>query len=100
MTAAAPAAEKVEILRDEYGVPHIFAATAIGAAYASGYLAASDRPAQLRRHLSAVKAVAVAPEVRPILEAFCAGIFKASAQKVEPEIIAGYAATIVPVGNT
>jgi acyl-homoserine lactone acylase PvdQ len=29
-------AEKVRILRDEFGVPHIFAATPAGAAYTSG----------------------------------------------------------------
>ncbi|MGA2268490.1 MAG: penicillin acylase family protein [Bryobacteraceae bacterium] len=41
--------EKVEILRDEYGVPHIFAATAAGAAFASGYAQAEDRLEELLR---------------------------------------------------
>ena len=43
-------AEKVEILRDEYGVPHIFAATAEGAAYGSGYAQAEDRLEELLRN--------------------------------------------------
>ena len=43
-------AEKVEILRDEYGVPHIFAATPAGAAYASGYAQAQDRLEELLRN--------------------------------------------------
>jgi acyl-homoserine lactone acylase PvdQ len=42
-TSLACGAEKVEILRDEYGVPHVFAATAAGAAFGSGYAQAEDR---------------------------------------------------------
>jgi acyl-homoserine-lactone acylase len=45
------AAEKIEILRDEFGVPHIFAKTAPGAAYASGYVQAADRLEELMRNL-------------------------------------------------
>lgn len=44
-------AERVEILRDEFGVPHIFAKTAPGAAYASGYAQASDRLEELMRNM-------------------------------------------------
>src|SRR5690242_13770932 len=44
------AAQKVEILRDEYGVPHIFAATAVGAAFGSGYAQAEDRLEELLRN--------------------------------------------------
>src|SRR6266567_6126697 len=44
------AAEKVEILRDEYGVPHIFAATGAGAAYGSGYAQAEDRLEEMLRN--------------------------------------------------
>ncbi len=36
-------AAHVTILRDEYGVPHIFAADAAGAAFGSGYAQAQDR---------------------------------------------------------
>ncbi len=43
-------AEKVTILRDEYGVPHIFASTAAGAAYGSGYAQADDRLEEMMRN--------------------------------------------------
>jgi len=43
-------AEKIEILRDEYGVPHIFAATAAGAAFGSGYAQAEDRLEEMLRN--------------------------------------------------
>ena len=44
------AAEKVEILRDEFGVPHIFASTAVGAAFGSGYAQAEDRLEEMLRN--------------------------------------------------
>jgi acyl-homoserine-lactone acylase len=44
------AAEKVEILRDEYGVPHVFAKTAAGAAFGSGYAQAEDRLEEMLRN--------------------------------------------------
>ena len=44
------ATEKVRILRDEFGVPHIFASTAAGAAYGSGYAQAEDRLEELLRN--------------------------------------------------
>lgn len=43
-------AEKIHILRDEFGVPHIFAATPVGAAYGSGYAQAEDRLEELLRN--------------------------------------------------
>ena len=43
-------AQKVEILRDEYGVPHIFAATPAAAAFGSGYAQAEDRLEELLRN--------------------------------------------------
>jgi acyl-homoserine-lactone acylase len=43
-------AEKVEILRDEYGVPHVFADTPAGAAFGSGYAQAEDRLEELLRN--------------------------------------------------
>ncbi len=43
-------AQKVEILRDEYGVPHIFAATPEGAAFGSGYAQAEDRLEEMLRN--------------------------------------------------
>ena len=41
---------QVEILRDEFGVPHIFAATPTGAAYGSGYAQAEDRLEEILRN--------------------------------------------------
>ncbi len=43
-------AQKVEILRDEYGVPHIFAATPAAAAFGSGYAQAEDRLEEMLRN--------------------------------------------------
>jgi acyl-homoserine lactone acylase PvdQ len=43
-------AEKVSILRDEFGVPHIFAADALGAAFGSGYAQAEDRLEELLKN--------------------------------------------------
>jgi len=43
-------AEKIQILRDEFGVPHIFAATAEGASFGSGYAQAEDRLEELLRN--------------------------------------------------
>ena len=43
-------AEQVTILRDEYGVPHIFAANAAAAAYGSGYAQAEDRLEELLKN--------------------------------------------------
>ncbi|MBS1872188.1 MAG: penicillin acylase family protein [Acidobacteria bacterium] len=43
-------AEKVEIVRDEFGVPHIFAATPAGAAYGAGYAQAQDRLEELLKN--------------------------------------------------
>jgi acyl-homoserine-lactone acylase len=48
--AGAGWAERVEILRDEFGVPHIFASTSAGAAYASGYAQAEDRLEELLKN--------------------------------------------------
>lgn len=43
-------AEKVTILRDEFGVPHIFADTPAGAAFGSGYAQAEDRLEEMMRN--------------------------------------------------
>ena len=40
----------VTILRDEYGVPHIFAQDAAGAAFGSGYAQAEDRLEELLKN--------------------------------------------------
>jgi acyl-homoserine-lactone acylase len=43
-------AEGIRILRDDFGVPHIFAATPAGAAYAAGYAQAEDRLEEMLRN--------------------------------------------------
>jgi acyl-homoserine-lactone acylase len=43
-------AEKIRILRDDFGVPHIFASTPAGAAYGSGYAQAEDRLEEMMRN--------------------------------------------------
>ena len=45
--AAAPATKQVEIKRDGYGVPHIFAATTYGLFYGFGYALAEDQLYQM-----------------------------------------------------
>jgi acyl-homoserine-lactone acylase len=97
-------AEKVEILRDEFGVAHIFAATPAGAAYASGYAQASDRLGEMMRNFRKAEGTMaeafgpewfrhdhrqrmwrhrqvaeqnfhqLSPQVRAIIEAFVAGV--------------------------
>ena len=43
-------AEKVTIYRDEWGVPHIYAETLEGMAYANGYAQAEDRLEEMLRN--------------------------------------------------
>ncbi len=50
LAASSLSAEKVRILRDDFGVPHIFAATPAGAAFGSGYAQAEDRLEELLRN--------------------------------------------------
>lgn len=104
--AACASAEKIEILRDDYGVPHIFAGTPAGAAYASGYAQAEDRLEEMlrnyrkaagtmseafgeaflqhdyRQRLWRHREIAernyqqVSPEMRAVCEAFIAGVVR------------------------
>jgi acyl-homoserine lactone acylase PvdQ len=70
-------AENVEILRDNFGTPHIFARTSAGAAYAAGYAQAEDRKDALLRNLRGAgteQDVSLSPQVRAIVAAFCAGV--------------------------
>jgi acyl-homoserine lactone acylase PvdQ len=69
-------AESVEILRDNYGTPHIFARTSAGAAYGAGYAQAEDRKDALLRNLRGAgsDATTLSPRMQTIVEAFCAGI--------------------------
>jgi acyl-homoserine lactone acylase PvdQ len=48
--ACAWSAERVDILRDEYGTPHIFASTPAGAMFGSGYAQAEDRLEELLKN--------------------------------------------------
>jgi acyl-homoserine-lactone acylase len=49
-TLTSAKSEEIQLLRDEYGVPHIFAPTLEGAAYAAGYAQAEDRLEELLRN--------------------------------------------------
>jgi acyl-homoserine lactone acylase PvdQ len=50
LTVPLKGVDRVEILRDEYGVPHIFATTAAGAAFGSGFAQAEDRLEEMLRN--------------------------------------------------
>ncbi len=50
VAASCVSAEKVELLRDDFWVAHIFASTPAGAAFASGYAQAEDRLEELMRN--------------------------------------------------
>jgi acyl-homoserine lactone acylase PvdQ len=70
--------EEIQIVRDQFWIPHIFASTAAGAAYGSGYAQAEDRTNQLltnlRRMGSSGPPPQLSPPIRAIVEAYCAGI--------------------------
>ena len=76
LIAAPSFAETIEILRDNFGTPHIFAHTSAGAAYAAGYAQAEDRKDALLRNLrsAGTDASQPAPRIRAIVEAYSAGI--------------------------
>jgi penicillin amidase len=46
---------RVELLRDQWGVPHVFAATDAGAMYGLGYAAAQDRAFQMHYNLRIIQ---------------------------------------------
>jgi acyl-homoserine lactone acylase PvdQ len=76
LVAALSFAETVEILRDNYGTPHIFARTPVGAAYAAGYAQAEDRKDALLRNLRVAgnDDTQLSPRLRAVINGFCAGI--------------------------
>ena len=116
--------QKVEILRDEYGVPHIFAGTPAAAAYGSGYAQAEDRLEELlRNYRKAEGTMAEAfgdgylshdywqrlwrhrevaqqhykeldPQLRAVCEAFQAGVKKFMGE--HPEQVPGWAPKLEP----
>jgi acyl-homoserine lactone acylase PvdQ len=77
--AGAFGAETVEILRDNFGTPHIFARTSAGAAYAAGYAQAEDRQDALLRNLrgagndETLPPAPLSPAIQAIVEAYCDG---------------------------
>ncbi|MCU1339131.1 MAG: Glutaryl-7-aminocephalosporanic-acid acylase [Bryobacterales bacterium] len=68
--------ETVEILRDNFGTPHIFARTSAAAAYAAGYAQAQDRKDALLRNLrgAGTEETPLSPRMKVIVEAYCSGI--------------------------
>ncbi len=72
----AASAETVEILRDHFGTPHIYARTAAGAAFGAGYAQAEDRAGALLRNFEGARGeeARFSPQVQAIVEAFCAGV--------------------------
>jgi acyl-homoserine lactone acylase PvdQ len=101
LTLSIPAfsAEKVEILRDEFGIPHIFARSAAGAAYGSGYAQAEDRAEQLLENLkTAGPAASLSPAVRTIVEAYCAGVNawlaeNQRSERIQPSMVEAFSRT-------
>ena len=69
------AAETVEIIRDAYGTPHVFASTPAGAAFGAGYAQAEDRRDALLKNLSfPAEDVSLSSEVQAIVDAYVAGV--------------------------
>jgi acyl-homoserine lactone acylase PvdQ len=102
ISAYAFGGEKVEVLRDQFGIPHIYARTAAGAAFGSGYAQAADRGAQLLENLKTASAAAtLAPlsaEMRAIVQAYCVGIEAylaetGRAERVEPSMVQAFSRT-------
>ncbi len=86
LLALPAAAETVEIVRDAWGVPHIFAVTPAGAAFGTGYAQAADRPEALLKNLDlSESAPPLTPAVQSIVEAYVAGANRAFG---EPRITA------------
>lgn len=95
LAAACPgAAETVEILRDAYGTPHIFAQTAAGAAFGAGVAQAEDRPAALLANLAGADqdAAPLPPQLEAIATAFARGVnHQLGADRVTSAQVAAFA---------
>jgi len=76
LVAALSFGETVQILRDNFGTPHIFARTSAGAAYAAGYAQAEDRKDALLRNLHGAGSddTQLSPRLQAVINGFCAGI--------------------------
>jgi acyl-homoserine lactone acylase PvdQ len=87
-------AEKIEIIRDSYGVPHVYARTAQGVAYGSGYAQAADRGHQLLdnlQHAGKADPSTLSPTVRGIVESYCAGVNAYfGSPKVDPSMVVAF----------
>jgi len=118
------AAERVVIIRDEFGVPHIFASTAAGAAYGSGYAQAEDRLEEMMRNYRKAEGTMsevfgeswfrhdyrqrmwrhrrvaeehyqeLSPQTRAVIEAFQAGVRQF--MKEHPEQVPAWAPKLAP----
>ena len=70
--------DTVLIVHDDYGIPHIYAHTAAGAAFGTGYAQAADRAAQLLENLKSIKPpkapAQLSPQLQAILAAYCQGV--------------------------
>jgi len=103
--AHALASERIQVVRDDYGVPHVYAQTAVGAAYASGYFQAADRGEQLLANLgnSAGSLTSLSPRLQTIIGAYCAGANAYfGAAKVNPSGVAAFSRTaygLIPESN-
>lgn len=92
------AAETVEIIRDAYGSPHIYAGTAAGAAFGAGYAQAEDRPSALLRNLitaSEPEAPLLPAPIRTVAEAYASGInryFSEHPEQSAPPVTAAHVA--------
>jgi acyl-homoserine lactone acylase PvdQ len=86
LLAIPAAAETVEIIRDAYGSPHVFATTAAGAAFGAGYAQAEDRPAALLKNLSSTEeAIALPADLQAVVDGYVAGVNRALG---EPKVTA------------
>jgi len=122
--SAVQAAERVRILRDQFGVPHIFAATPAGAAYGTGYAQAEDRLEEMLRSYRKAEGTmseafgeswlqhdyrqrmwrhrevaqrnysALSPQTRAIVEAFLAGVERFMRER--PEQVPSWAPRLEP----
>lgn len=96
---SAASAETVEILRDNFGTPHIFARTSAGTAFGAGYVQAEDRAEALLRNLQGARdeEARLSPQMQAIVEAFCVGVNrylsehpKQSSVVITPAMVVGF----------
>lgn len=79
--------EEITVIRDNFGVPHIFAATERGAYYGGGYAVAQDRLYQLERFRRDARGEVAEIEGRPALTR---DAITRSFIYTEPQLLAGF----------